>query len=122
MVYLSAGTFGLSVVDITNAINPEVTVSNLNVKPAKDITVFGDYLFISTSEQGVRIAEVSNPRTPDIRERTLTNGYANGVAISEDGNTCLWRVVKWELAFLISQILMKVTEYTPPIMGGFSGI
>ncbi|HNS31216.1 MAG TPA: hypothetical protein PKL52_11860 [Tenuifilaceae bacterium] len=85
VVYLSAGTFGLSVVDITNAINPEVTVSNLNVKPAKDITVYGDYLFISTSEQGVRIAEVSNPRTPDIRERTLTNGYANGVAISEDG-------------------------------------
>jgi hypothetical protein len=84
VVYLAAGTFGITVVDITNAANPIVTVSNLNMKPAKDLLIAGDYLFVATSEQGVRIADLTNPQNPDIRAGILTNGYANGLAVNAD--------------------------------------
>jgi hypothetical protein len=84
VVYLCAGTFGLSVVDIANPYNPEVTASNLGMKPAKDAYINDNYLFVSTSEQGVKIAEITNPRIPEIKEGPQTNGYANGVVLNTD--------------------------------------
>jgi len=83
-VYLSAGTFGYTVVDVNNPQIPSVTASNLHMKPAKDALIFDNYMFCSVSEQGVYIAELSVPGYPDIRGNIFTNGYANGIAVNSD--------------------------------------
>lgn len=83
-VYLAAGTFGYTVADISNPYQPSVTASNLNMKPAKDALIDGNYMYCAISEQGVNIAELSVPGYPDIRGNIFTNGYANGVAVSAD--------------------------------------
>lgn len=83
-VYLSAGTFGYTVVDVSNPYAPSVTASNLNMKPAKDALIDNDYMFCAVSEQGVYLAELSNPGYPDIRGNIFTNGYANGIAVNSD--------------------------------------
>lgn len=83
-VYLSAGTFGYTVADISDPYHPAVTASNLNMKPAKDALIDGNYMYCSISEQGVNIAELSVPGFPDIRGNIITNGYANGVAVNSD--------------------------------------
>jgi hypothetical protein len=84
IVYLAAGSFGLSVLNVTDPAVPVVTVSNLNMKPAKDLHIMGDYLFTAVSEQGIRIAEISIPGQPDIRGGIYSTGYAHGIAHTTD--------------------------------------
>ncbi len=84
VVYLTAGTFGLSVVNVSNPLIPFVTVSNLNMKPAKNLHIMGKYLLTAISEQGVKISEISYPEQPDIRGSISTNGYATGLTTSAD--------------------------------------
>lgn len=84
VVYIAAGTFGISVVDISDPWLPEVTVSNLNMKPAKNIHLFGNYMFTAVSELGLRIAEISYPAQPDIRGGITMEGFANGIATTSD--------------------------------------
>ncbi len=75
-VYLTAGSFGLSVVNVEDIQNPEVTVSNLAIKPSKNLYVFGDYLLTAIGERGFKMAYIGNPNIPDIRGETNTDGYA----------------------------------------------
>ena len=84
VVYLTAGSFGLTVVNVSNPEVPFVTVSNLNMKPAKNLHIFGKYLLSAISEQGVKISEISYPEQPDIRGSISTYGYATGLATSAD--------------------------------------
>lgn len=86
VVYLAAGSFGVTAVNASDPSNPFVTASNLSMKPAKNLTVFGDYLFTAISEQGIKIAEIAYPTQPDIRGGTSTNGYARDIAITSDTN------------------------------------
>ena len=86
VVYLSANTFGINVVDVRDPDTPVVTVTNLGIKPAKNLLVVGDWLFAAISEQGVGLAELSYPTEPDIRGQFFTTGYALGLAISSDSN------------------------------------
>jgi hypothetical protein len=81
-VYLAAGTFGVNVVNISDPHVPFVSASNVQMKPAKDVVVVDNYLFCAVSEQGINIAELSTPGYPDIRGVTVTNGYANGIAVN----------------------------------------
>lgn len=74
VVYLSAGSFGVTVINVADALNPFVTVSNLNMKPAKNVFVSGNYLLTAISEQGIAIAELSYPEQPDIRGSLSTAG------------------------------------------------
>ena len=84
VVYLAAGSFGLTVVNIARADTPFVTVSNLNMKPAKDILIRGKFLLTPNSEKGITIAGISYPEQPDIRGSLETPGYANGATVSAD--------------------------------------
>ncbi len=86
VVYIAAGTYGVTVLNVSNPHSPIVTVSNLNMKPARNLYVFGDYLFTTVSELGVRFAEISYPTQPDIRGGVSTPGYAQGVTTSKDSN------------------------------------
>jgi hypothetical protein len=89
VVYLAAGTFGVTTVDVANPDNPIVTVSNLNMKPARGLHVMGEYLFAAVSEQGVVIADISYPTQPDIRGGFATPGYARGLATTPDSSLLL---------------------------------
>lgn len=84
MVYLSAGSFGVTVINVADVLNPFVTVSNLNMKPAKNVFISGNYLLTAISEQGIAIAELSYPEQPDIRGSLSTAGYSTGLTTSAD--------------------------------------
>jgi hypothetical protein len=86
VVYLSANTFGVNVVNVAHPDTPFVTVTNLGIKPAKNFLVIGNYLLVAISEQGVGIGEISYPEEPDIRSQFSTRGYAYGLANSSDTN------------------------------------
>lgn len=88
-VYITANTYGVTVVDAANPWAPYVTASNTSMKPAHNIHVFGDYLFTAISEQGVKIANISDPLHPDLRGTINTSGYAIGVCTSLDNNYLL---------------------------------
>lgn len=84
VVYIAAGTYGVTVVNVANPAKPKVTASNLSMKPAKNVYVFNNYLFVPISEQGVKIAEISFPTQPDIRGGTFAPGYVQCAVINSD--------------------------------------
>jgi hypothetical protein len=83
-IFLSAGGFGVNVVDAGNPYNPEASYSNLPMKPAKGFHIIGDYLFTAISEQGVKITDISYPTQPDPRGSISTLGYAQGLTSTPD--------------------------------------
>ncbi len=85
-VYLAAGGFGVTAIDVADPYNPSVTVANLNMKPARDFYLMGDYMFTAISEQGVRIAAIDFPIQPDVRGGIETSGYAYGCTSTSDSN------------------------------------
>jgi hypothetical protein len=70
-LYVAAGSFGVTVVNVANPFTAQVTVSNLNMKPARNFAIHEDggidYLITAISEQGVKVAEIDFPVFPDIR-------------------------------------------------------
>jgi len=83
-IYIAAGSFGLTIINVNDVDHPVVARPNVAMKPAKNITIFGDYIFTSISEQGVKIADISDPTTPDMRGKTATHGYSRAVTILDD--------------------------------------
>ena len=80
VVYISAGTYGITVINVSDPYNPLVTVSNLNMKPARNVSIYGEYLVAAVGELGIKFAEISYPTQPDIRSTFTANGYAKGLA------------------------------------------
>jgi len=89
ILYIAAGTFGVTAIDVGNPYEPFVTVSNLNMKPARNLYVLGEYLFVAVSETGVKIADISYPSQPDIRGGISTAGYSYGVTTTSDTSKLL---------------------------------
>jgi hypothetical protein len=89
VVYLAAGTFGITVLDAANPDTPFVTVSNLGLKPARNMHIMGNILFAAVSEQGVKIADITYPTQPDIRGGILTLGYAYDLTTTADSSWLL---------------------------------
>ncbi|MCX6234779.1 MAG: hypothetical protein NT175_08650 [Bacteroidetes bacterium] len=89
VVYLAAGSFGVTVLDVGDPVVPIVTVSNLNMKPARNFRILGNFMFTAISEQGVSISEISYPTQPDIRGGISTTGYAYGLTTTADSNYLL---------------------------------
>lgn len=83
-VFLAAGTFGFTSINISNPEMPVVSASNINMKPAKEAFIINNYMFTAISEQGIQIAEVTESGLPDIRGKTTTQGYANGITVNSD--------------------------------------
>jgi len=101
-IYLSAGAFGVSVVDVADPLVPFATASNLGMKPARSMHVFGDYLFVAISELGVKIAEIGEPAYPDIRGGVTTHGFARAATTTVDSTMLL--VACGEMGFSIHDI------------------
>ncbi len=86
VVYLAAGTFGITVIDASAPDTPFVTVSNLSMKPARNMHIMGNFMFTAVSDLGVKIADVTFPTVPDIRGGMFTLGYANDITNTADSS------------------------------------
>jgi hypothetical protein len=84
VVYMAAGTFGINVLDVADPLAPYVSASNLNVKPARNFYILGDFLYTAISEQGIGICNISYPTQPDIRGTIYTIGYAYDLFVTSD--------------------------------------
>ncbi len=116
VVYLAAGSFGVTVLNVIDPNAPIVTDANSSIKPAKNVHVFGDYLFTAISEQGVKIAKISYPTQPDPRGTTKTSGYAQGITITADTNYLLVACGEMGLSiFNISNFQQGYGDY--PLVG-----
>ena len=85
-VYLAAGSFGVTAINAADPYNPYVTVYNLQMKPARDIHLMGDYMFTPISELGVKFAAIDFPIQPDVRAGIETSGYAYGCTTTADSS------------------------------------
>ncbi len=84
VVYVAAAAFGVNVVNVRNPLAPVAAASNVAIKPAKSFSVFGNYLFTSISESGVKIADITVPSQPDIRGGIQNPGYAQAITTTSD--------------------------------------
>ena len=118
VLYIASGGFGVSVVNAADPENPQITATNLALKPAKSFLVMGNFLFTAIAEYGVQIAEIGeNATQPDIRGGTNTPGFAQGICASADSNYLLVACGEMGLAvFDISELQSGWGNY--PIVGG----
>jgi hypothetical protein len=84
LAYIAAGTFGVTIVNIADPYNPFKETANTIMKPAKNVHIYGKYLLVPVSEQGVDIAEVSHPAQPDPRNNIASLGYATDIETTSD--------------------------------------
>jgi len=117
VVYIAAGTFGVTVLNVANPDSPIVSVTNLDMKPARNFHLSGNYLFTSVSEQGVKIADISYSLYPDIRGGMSTPGYARGMVTTEDTTSLL--VASSEMGLALFDISDMLSGYGPYIMWGW---
>jgi hypothetical protein len=89
IVYISAGSMGVTAVVISDPFNPYATQSNISLKPARDFHIMGEFMFTSISEQGVQLAELSYLPHPDPRSVIKTAGYARGMTTTADSSYLL---------------------------------
>jgi hypothetical protein len=112
IIYLATGGFGITSVSVADPYNPVFEVNNRSISPVKDFGFFNNFLFIATSEEGVRIAEISYPLEPDIRGVMLTPGYAQGIAATPDSSYAIVACGQTGLAFFdISELQNGNGEY-----------
>jgi len=117
VLYIASGGFGVSVVNASDPENPQITATNLALKPAKNFLVMGNFLFTSVAEYGVQISEISYATQPDIRGGTNTPGFAQGISVSADSNYLLVACGEMGLAvFDISELQSGWGNY--PMLGG----
>ena len=116
VVYIAAGGFGVSVVDASDPENPEVTATNLAMKPAKSFDIMGNFLFTAISEYGFKISDISFPTQPDIRGETVTPGFAQSLCVTPDSNYLL--IACGEMGFAVFDISELQNGWgTYPIFG-----
>jgi hypothetical protein len=89
VVYIAAGDFGIGVVNAADPTRPGVTETNVGMRPARGLHVFGSYIFTAVSEQGFRIADLTEPTQPDVRGGRSTPGYARGLCTTPDSTRLL---------------------------------
>lgn len=86
VVYLSAGGWGVNVLNAADPAAPFETQSNNSYKPAKNVYIGGGALFVAMADGGVKMANISYPTQPDPETEFSTSGYAQSVVISSDTN------------------------------------
>jgi hypothetical protein len=88
-VFLAADAFGMSYVNISDPRNPQDIWTNVNPKPAKGLEIMANFLFTATGNEGFQITDITNPYAPELRGKTITQGFAQNVCISPDSNYLL---------------------------------
>jgi hypothetical protein len=81
--YMTGGTDGFHVVDVSNPANP-VRVGGYGTSGvATHVAVSGNYAYVSDYYAGLQVTDVSNPTNPvRVGGYDTTNGHVNGVAVS----------------------------------------
>ncbi len=83
-IYIGAGTYGVTVVNVADVSHPFVTLYNMNIKPSRALYVMDDYLITAINAIGVKISWLKNPTHPDIRGQFHTDGYAKSTLATQD--------------------------------------
>lgn len=89
VVYIAAGDFGVSVVNAPDPLLPSATATNVGMRPARALHLLGSYVFAAVSEQGVRVADLTEPTQPDVRGGVTTPGYARSLCTTPDSTRLL---------------------------------
>jgi len=90
VLYISTGGFGVTVIKVADPYNPKMTSTNIDLRPAKNVHVMGDFVFAAISELGVQVAKiVNNANNLDPRGKSGTPGFAQGICTSPDSNYLL---------------------------------
>jgi hypothetical protein len=91
-VYVASTTNGgiFKVLDVSNPASPQ-ELGSILTSQTYDLTVRGNYAFLvdgaDFGDGGLRIVDVSNPAAPTVVGQEQSCPYANGVYVSDDGNT-----------------------------------
>jgi hypothetical protein len=91
-VYVASATNGgiLRILDVTDPANPQ-QLGSLPTSQTYDLTVRGDYAYLADGadfgDGGLRIVDVSDPAAPVLVGQETACSYAQGLAVSADGNT-----------------------------------
>lgn len=86
MVYLAAGSYGVTSINVSNPAEPVALSYNNDMKPAKNTFVFGDYLFVSVSEDGGLISKFDEILVPNTRGKLKLSGYIQDIVVASDSN------------------------------------
>lgn len=82
--YITDGTNGLQIKDISNATTPTQTATYDTSGEATDVAIKGTTAFIADGSAGLQVVDISNPAAPTRLATLDTTGTANGVAVSAD--------------------------------------
>ncbi len=112
VVYIASGAFGITVVDVSDPFNPYMTINNRTIKPGKDFCLYRNFLLTAVSEEGIWIAEISNPSYPNPISQLGSPGYVQGISCSSDSNYMLAAIGEMGLAFYdISELQTGTGNY-----------
>lgn len=86
-VYAASATNGgiLRILDVADPTNPQ-QLGELFTNQTYDLEVRGDYAYLA-DEGGLSIVDVSAPATPVVVGQDTVCSFANGVSVSDDGDT-----------------------------------
>ena len=113
VLFISAGAWGVSSIDISDPLYPAAKFSNVPIKPAEGMVIVGDFLFTAIGEEGFQIAKIDAGYYLDPRGKTSTQGFAQAVCVTADTNYLL--VACGEMGFAIHDISYLATgegDYT----------
>jgi hypothetical protein len=88
-VFIANGNFGIGIVSVNDPYHPISFGSNGSVKPVRNIHIMGDYLFVATSETGIKIVQVYDAVYINPLGNISTSGYANDVCTYNDSTLLL---------------------------------
>ncbi|TFG52480.1 MAG: hypothetical protein E4H35_09380, partial [Candidatus Aminicenantes bacterium] len=72
---------GLAVLDLAGGRSPAF-VSQLYLGGGFDIAKAGSFVYIAAGKAGLKIVDVSNPRSPVLKGEAVTSGIAKAVAVA----------------------------------------
>ncbi len=79
-VYMSSGTLGLSVVDVSNPAAPSLIYAEGGGHLVNDVDVYGDLLFAAGRTEGLHLYDVTNPAAPTYLGANSSYNDMRGVA------------------------------------------
>lgn len=117
VIFLAAGGFGASTINVSNPLDPKIGYINLSLKPARSFEIMDNWLFTAVGEFGFQVSEISYPLEPDIRAQTSTPGFAQAVCVTPDKEYML--VACGEMGFAIFYIYYMYNGQNPYPMTGW---
>ena len=108
LIYMAMNIYGVTVINVSTPLQPQIEISGLNMKAAKNVFAKKDFLFASVGEKGVKTADITSV-IPDVKSGFSTPGYAYAVTTSLDSKKLL--VACGEIGFSMFDISTLVTGF-----------